>query len=280
MKGGSDMSLIICSECGKEFSDKAPACPNCGCPTEEIFNTIKNGLEDVLETENLHDVSMDFEYKKYHIVIKGENMKVYKKDELVADDSLSNYILLWSKTSALVGGQTEIVFFHPDMKNSLQILSAQRSSNYDTIMEFSAICDLYFTKDIQKSAFTAYGYNAARLKTPATSCNVVQEHNIPVTNTVHPSKNALCCPNCRGHNIDLWSDSANMKEFQRTGLNLNPLHPLTPFKTKSVKKEKKSAAKIGLGVMTGGTSLLLTGTKKKKHNEYYCRDCGNRWVGK
>lgn len=27
------MALIICNECGKEFSDKAAACPNCGCPT-------------------------------------------------------------------------------------------------------------------------------------------------------------------------------------------------------------------------------------------------------
>ena len=27
------MALINCSECGKEYSDKAPACPNCGCPT-------------------------------------------------------------------------------------------------------------------------------------------------------------------------------------------------------------------------------------------------------
>lgn len=26
------MSMIICNECGKEFSDKATACPNCGCP--------------------------------------------------------------------------------------------------------------------------------------------------------------------------------------------------------------------------------------------------------
>lgn len=24
--------LIKCPECGKEFSDKAPACPGCGCP--------------------------------------------------------------------------------------------------------------------------------------------------------------------------------------------------------------------------------------------------------
>jgi len=29
------MALIICSECSKEFSDKAAACPNCGCPTEK-----------------------------------------------------------------------------------------------------------------------------------------------------------------------------------------------------------------------------------------------------
>lgn len=30
------MALIKCPECGKEFSDKAQACPNCGCPIEEI----------------------------------------------------------------------------------------------------------------------------------------------------------------------------------------------------------------------------------------------------
>jgi len=29
------MALIICSECGKEFSDKATACPNCACPVEK-----------------------------------------------------------------------------------------------------------------------------------------------------------------------------------------------------------------------------------------------------
>ena len=35
------MALIKCPECGKEFSDKASACPNCGCPTSEI-NTSSN----------------------------------------------------------------------------------------------------------------------------------------------------------------------------------------------------------------------------------------------
>lgn len=30
------MAMIVCTECGKNFSDKAPACPNCGCPTSAI----------------------------------------------------------------------------------------------------------------------------------------------------------------------------------------------------------------------------------------------------
>lgn len=30
------MALINCSECGKEISDKASTCPNCGCPVEKM----------------------------------------------------------------------------------------------------------------------------------------------------------------------------------------------------------------------------------------------------
>lgn len=32
------MALITCPECGKQFSDKATACPNCGFPTSELTN--------------------------------------------------------------------------------------------------------------------------------------------------------------------------------------------------------------------------------------------------
>ena len=34
------MALIKCTECGKEFSDRANACPNCGCPTDIILEDI------------------------------------------------------------------------------------------------------------------------------------------------------------------------------------------------------------------------------------------------
>lgn len=32
------MALIKCSECGKEISDRAVACPNCGCPVQNIMS--------------------------------------------------------------------------------------------------------------------------------------------------------------------------------------------------------------------------------------------------
>lgn len=43
------MALIICSECGKEFSNKAASCPNCGCPIEEIIKeeSLDNSQEEV-----------------------------------------------------------------------------------------------------------------------------------------------------------------------------------------------------------------------------------------
>ena len=35
------MALIKCPECGREVSDRASSCPNCGCPLSEI---IKKGV--------------------------------------------------------------------------------------------------------------------------------------------------------------------------------------------------------------------------------------------
>ncbi len=48
------MALITCTECGKEYSDKASACINCGCPTE--FNlsqeTEQTDIQSSLEVED------------------------------------------------------------------------------------------------------------------------------------------------------------------------------------------------------------------------------------
>lgn len=51
------MALIKCSECGKEFSNKAKACPNCACPIEEI----EFEEEQLEEQQNEEEISSKIE---------------------------------------------------------------------------------------------------------------------------------------------------------------------------------------------------------------------------
>lgn len=70
------MALIQCSECGKEFSDKANNCPNCGCPTEEVIKANVKMLEEENRTptdeeilaqkiQYLNDYCQNDDYKVY-----------------------------------------------------------------------------------------------------------------------------------------------------------------------------------------------------------------------
>lgn len=44
------MALIKCTECGNMVSDKASACPNCGCPTKDVLSELARSQE-TLEAE-------------------------------------------------------------------------------------------------------------------------------------------------------------------------------------------------------------------------------------
>lgn len=69
------MALIKCTECGKEFSDKASACPNCGCPTSEmIFNdsspidqTGNGSLQKPHATQKISAVKIDEANRMFQI---------------------------------------------------------------------------------------------------------------------------------------------------------------------------------------------------------------------
>lgn len=58
------MTLIVCVECGKEFSDKAEACPNCGCPTEDILQELKEkAFKDSIYKDVAEESSKESESK-------------------------------------------------------------------------------------------------------------------------------------------------------------------------------------------------------------------------
>lgn len=90
----------------------------------------------------------------------------------------------------------------------------------------------------------------------------------------------LKCPSCKSPNVQLLDSHTNIESKKSTSLNLNPLKPFTVFNHKEKKKKKTSGGKVALGVMTGGTSLLFTGTKQNKGSELHCMNCGKVWRSK
>lgn len=61
------MALIICTECRKEYSDRARACPNCGCPTETLAiqnSTHQNETLTVFDTVSKEKVVKHLSFAK------------------------------------------------------------------------------------------------------------------------------------------------------------------------------------------------------------------------
>lgn len=140
------MSLIICTECGKEFSDKATACPNCGCPTLEIINEINQAIESEPE-----QINFEFESSNGNkISILNNSVSIYKKSILKKEGELKQ--LSWSDFSMpgnflpgsinlKIGSQAFGYTFHftdDDIKKIEMLKSISKRNAFDIMKDVSA----------------------------------------------------------------------------------------------------------------------------------------------
>lgn len=58
------MALIRCPECGKEISDKAASCPNCGYPIKELYIEKPYNYYNNIEYKDVIEESNDYENEK------------------------------------------------------------------------------------------------------------------------------------------------------------------------------------------------------------------------
>lgn len=132
------MALILCPECGKKFSDKASACPECGCPMEYILGELKKN--ETVKTTSTGE--------KYNILGK----------EFVLDKSLYSYITLKIVLNSLRGNmRDEASVFYRSMKSVDELidqLPEQVSEIMDKLLD-SAVNTLVQmgVYDIDKPAF-------------------------------------------------------------------------------------------------------------------------------
>lgn len=93
------MALIKYSECGKVFSDKALACPNCACPTElidrEMLATDVQESTEISKCEDTKAVDKDLTAAEQE---KQENLQVlpHKKENLMSFDELKQFASIYN----------------------------------------------------------------------------------------------------------------------------------------------------------------------------------------
>lgn len=117
---------------------------------------------------------------------------------------------------------------------------------------------------------------------PSSTTIINNQTIVKAPKKVKRSHNGLTCPHCGSANVQLINSDANTKKEKKSiSLNLNPLHPLTPFRVKTKKVKKRSKTKMVAAIATGGSSMLLTGgTRSNKTREYHCQECGKTFLKK
>ena len=95
------MALVKCPECGKEVSEKAPQCINCGFPISEHF---RKGLPGKLI---IHAPNRDCFLRaiKIDVVIDGLLFGTLKKNEMLTIPIQKDCSVLFYEHSALLGDQ-------------------------------------------------------------------------------------------------------------------------------------------------------------------------------
>lgn len=83
------MALIKCPECGKEISDKAASCPNCGFPI-----TQGNVTQEPPQKQKEYDIEM---LDSMRIKASKANIEVYYKGNLLLEANPMDFVLNYDK---------------------------------------------------------------------------------------------------------------------------------------------------------------------------------------
>lgn len=226
------MSLIKCPECGKEISDKAQCCPNCGCPSSE-FNNLLNDAYNKKQIENDYDENKE---TICNIIKMYSNPREEKIQVITQIRSVLNTDLLTAKALA----EKYISFMEEEnkIKESYWCRNCYRQNEIGS--ETCAYCgSLLMTYNTR--------YNLGISDKPQNTVNKAEENLKHKFTGVYRAGlfgklSEVYCPRCGSENCSHYQEQKIIpgKTKTRYTANLNPLKPFTLLnkKEKVVKKEQ------------------------------------------
>lgn len=135
------MALIKCPECGKEISDKAASCPNCGFPIAQGSIT-----QEPPQKPKEYDIEM---LDSMRTKASKANIEVYYKGNLLLEANPMDFVLNYDKEEPddLGRVQLKVAFSIPKYAKPFKICLSTGSSAYEQAKEFTTeIAERYFKK--------------------------------------------------------------------------------------------------------------------------------------
>lgn len=161
------MAIIKCPECGKEISDKATSCPNCGFPL----------IKEQPEKEKSKEYTVEINDSMY-IQATSEKVKVFYNHNQIIESPVDNFVLNYSKEAPddLGREQLKVAFSTPNYRESFKICVNVGSEKYEPAKEFlTNIADKYFKKDFVSNWYLVNEYaksHADKFKSGETNVNI------------------------------------------------------------------------------------------------------------
>ena len=122
------MAIIVCTECGKRFSDKAASCPECGCPTADIikrFNSTARAKEVGLKARKAIFAEVD---KAKQMADSANKMFDRRNDAIQSETSRSIDLFSEDAASRAIGIIAKAKRACDDLYASLQALVTEVDS--------------------------------------------------------------------------------------------------------------------------------------------------------
>ena len=208
------MSLIICPECGKNFSDKAPACPSCGYPTNLINpdNSEENDIiedtikEDTPTTDSVTSNVIQGEYStsQTNSQPNTSKAKTKSKKEVTIDPNNIQQVSAKKELDDLKHKGVGFYIFACAFFIALAILLFR---SMFTVLFCLVICSICISATVK------------RLKRIKELQKIVEGHN-----------RILICPYCKSTDISsnlVQTGATTGPQKSRVSVNINPLHPFT-----------------------------------------------------
>ena len=120
------MALIKCTECGRDVSDKASACPNCGCPIQKDESVFVSASGKVYRINDSNGGNVKDEEGEVFVSASGEKYRTGNSKRRNEDDSM-NFVAIVVGVLVVLGIVIGILVWNANKKEDYYSAAQQRA---------------------------------------------------------------------------------------------------------------------------------------------------------